>query len=312
MHGCFTYHGSRHEGARLFTDKSSMIPIITISGDIGGGKSAVAKSLSARLGFTVVGTGSIQREIAKKRGVTTLELNRISIEDPSVDAEIDNFVIDLGKTRSDLIVDSRLAWHFIPDSFKVFLVVDPLVGARRVFGDQRAEEENPTLEKTLENNRQRQSLEKARFKHLYQVDFRDFGNYDAVVDTSYSSPEAIADKLAELYRQALDGTPYPRFWAHPRRLLPSRDVGGYSSGELAEMRTSVRREGIHYGQPVELLCRDEAFVILDGHKRALAGQWENLALIPCAVLEYAAGGDGAPEPSWLSAWERALAAAPEA
>jgi len=288
-----------------------MIPIITISGDIGGGKSAVAKSLSARLGYTVVGTGGIQREIAKKRGITTLELNRISIEDPSVDAEIDNFVIELGKTRRDLIVDSRLAWHFIPDSFKVFLLVDPLVGAQRVFGDQRAEEENPTLEKTLDNNRQRQSLEKARFKQLYDVDFRDFGNYDVLVDTSYSSPESIADKLAELFRHALAGASYPRFWAHPRRLLPSRDVAEFTAEELTELWDSVQRDGMQYGQPVELLCRNQAFVIRDGHKRVLAGQWENLPLIPCTVLEYTESGHAVTKPSWVHAWNRALAGTPE-
>ena len=114
-----------------------MKKIVTLSGDIGGGKSSVARSLAQTLGYKMLATGTIQRSIARKRGLTTLELNELSVTDSSVDDEIDHYVIELGKSRDALVIDSRLAWHFIPDSFKVFLIVDPLIGAERVFNDQR-------------------------------------------------------------------------------------------------------------------------------------------------------------------------------
>jgi len=177
--------------------------IIALSGDIGGGKSSVAAALKAITGYEIIGTGAIQRTIAQQRGVTTLELNKISQTDRSIDDEIDNFVINLGKTGDKLIIDSRLAWHFIPSAFKVFLSVNPLLGAERVFNASRSDEDNPSVEITLENNAKRQAFEDERFYKLYGVKFREASNYDLVVDTSYDSPEQIAEQINRHFQQWL-------------------------------------------------------------------------------------------------------------
>jgi cytidylate kinase len=177
--------------------------IIALSGDIGGGKSSVAKALQEITGYDVIGTGAIQRTIAKKRGVTTLELNQISQTDRSIDDEIDNFVINLGKTGDKLIIDSRLAWHFIPNAFKVFLSVEPTIGAERVFNAERSDEDNPSLQSTLENNAKRQAFEDERFYKLYAIKFRELSNYDLVVDTSYNEPQLIAEKIKNHFEQWL-------------------------------------------------------------------------------------------------------------
>lgn len=171
--------------------------IITLSGDIGSGKSSVAAELKNLIGYEIIGTGKIQRAIAERRGLTTLELNKVSETDRSVDDEIDNYVINLGKTSDNLIIDSRLAWHFIPDAFKVYLSVEPIVGAERVFNASRSDENNPSLAVTLENNLKRQEFEDQRFYKLYNVHFRHQGNYDLVIDTSYNSPEAIAWQIKD-------------------------------------------------------------------------------------------------------------------
>ena len=177
--------------------------IIALSGDIGGGKSSVATALQQLTGYDIIGTGTIQRSIAQQRGLTTLELNKISQTDRSIDDEIDNFVINLGKTGDNLIIDSRLAWHFIPSAFKVFLSVNPLIGAERVFNASRSDEHNPSLQATLENNAQRQAIEDDRFGKLYNIQFREFGNYDLVVDTSEIAPELIAQQIKLHFEQWL-------------------------------------------------------------------------------------------------------------
>ena len=178
---------------------NSMKRIIALSGDIGGGKSSVATALKQLTGYEVIGTGAIQRAIAKRHGITTLELNQISQTDRSVDDEIDNYVINLGNTQDELIIDSRLAWHFIPNAFKVFLKVDPLIGAERVFNASRSEEHNPSLEITLENNAKRQMMEDERFYKLYNIRFRKQSNYDLVVDTSHDTPEQIAANIHQQF-----------------------------------------------------------------------------------------------------------------
>lgn len=179
----------------------TMKQIITLSGDIGSGKSSVAAELNRLTGYDIIGTGKIQRAIAERRGLTTLELNKISETDRSIDDEIDQFVITIGKTRDQLIIDSRLAWHFIPNAFKVYLSVDPMVGAERVFNASRSDENNPSLKATLQNNLKRQEFEDQRFFKLYNVHFRNHGNYDLVIDTSSDPPVQIAGKI----KSAFDG-----------------------------------------------------------------------------------------------------------
>ena len=198
--------------------------IIVMSGDIGSGKSSVAAALKLITGYDIIGTGTIQRAIAKKRGVTTLELNKISQTDRSIDDEIDSHVVEIGKTQNHLILDSRLAWHFIPEAFKVFLAVDPVVGAERVFNASRNDENNSSLEVTLENNLIRQTIEDERFHKLYNVNFRKYGNYDLIIDTSYTSPEAIAWKIKDCFDAWLSRSPYSSLWITPRKLLPTQSI----------------------------------------------------------------------------------------
>ena len=49
---------------------------ITITGDLGSGKSAVSNLLCERTGYDYVSTGRIQRQLAQEMGIDTLEMNR--------------------------------------------------------------------------------------------------------------------------------------------------------------------------------------------------------------------------------------------
>jgi CMP/dCMP kinase len=173
--------------------------IITLSGDIGSGKSATGKLLAQLTGFELLSTGSIQRSIATQLGITTLELNQRSATDRSVDDMIDQGTIELGNTRDKFIMDSRLAWHFIPEAFKVFLTVEPQIAGARVFNAGRAEEKHASIEAAIENNLSRQKLEQERFGNLYGVELRNHKNYDLVVDTSNITPEQVAQRIFEAY-----------------------------------------------------------------------------------------------------------------
>lgn len=189
---------------QLMAEKNVTKHIITLSGDIGGGKSSVATELQHLTGYDIIGTGKIQRAIAERRGLTTLELNKVSQTDKSVDDEIDSYVVELGQSKDRLIMDSRLAWHFIPSAFKVFLAVNPQVGAQRVFDASRSDEDNPSIARTLKNNQHRQALEDMRFRKLYTINFRDHGNYDLVIDTSKTPPNIIAQQIKDCFDQAIN------------------------------------------------------------------------------------------------------------
>ncbi|MCX7098216.1 MAG: AAA family ATPase [Methylococcales bacterium] len=247
--------------------------IIVMSGDIGSGKSSVAAALKALTGFDIIGTGTIQRAIATRRGLTTLELNKISQTDRSVDDEIDSYVVETGKTQDRLILDSRLAWHFIPTAFKVFLAVDPVVGAQRVFNASRNDEHNPTLAATLENNQKRQAIEDQRFHQLYNVKFRKYGNYDLIIDTSYTAPETIAQKIKDCFDAWLSHQAYPSLWVAPRKLLPTRPLDANATDAGQASQTAV-----------EVFVHDGFIYIWEGHHRTLAAQKAGCDLLPAKIL----------------------------
>ncbi len=260
-----------------------MKKIISISGDIGSGKSSVASVLKELTSYEIVGTGNIQRAIAEKRGITTLELNKISQTDRSVDDEIDSYVIKLGSNENNLIVDSRLAWHFIPDSFKVYLSVDPMIGSERVYQAKRSSEENTSLQQTFQNNLERQQLEDKRFSKLYSIRFRKYHNYDLVIDTSYTPPEKIAEQIKQCYDQWLTGKSAPQLWVNPKKLFPGQSnlANEESSDKILQ---SMKQQGYSIEHPVSVFCYQQCVFIWDGHKRTLVAEKLNIPLIPAYIL----------------------------
>ena len=113
---------------------------IAISGDLGSGKSTVCRLLKERLSFGSYSMGETWRRLAEKYQMTILELNRYSETHP-LDEEMDRDLTETGQAPGNMIFDSRLAWHFVPDSFKVHLVVDSRIAASRIYNDLRGQAE---------------------------------------------------------------------------------------------------------------------------------------------------------------------------
>jgi cytidylate kinase len=170
---------------------------ITITGKLGSGKSTVAKKLVEQYGFEIFSTGAILRAAAAERGMDVLELNKeLSAKldsDRSMDDLIDNTTIRVAAERKDdkLIFDSRMAWHFVPDSFKVFVTVAPCVAAERVMKDPRPGEPAEDVNELCAELVERSKVEQARFQALYGVDYYDYNNYNLVVDSSNRTPDEI-------------------------------------------------------------------------------------------------------------------------
>ena len=93
------------------------------------------------------------------------------------------------------IIDSRLAWHNIPESYAVRVTVDEEIAGQRVFNDQTrgSEDSYETLEEAIEKTRQRKLGEIERYKDRYGVDLADPKNYDLIVDSSNLTPEELAN-----------------------------------------------------------------------------------------------------------------------
>lgn len=171
--------------------------IITISGKPGSGKSTVAKETAKKLHLKHYSMGDFQREIAKKRGISMAELSRVEEKDRSIDEEVDRRQRELGKKEDNFVIDSRIGFHFIPNSFKVFLDVDFDTGAGRIFSQKRKGERFASLEDAKKEIKRRMDSERKRYKEYYGVDHHDMKNYDAVIDTTNSTVEQAVNEIAE-------------------------------------------------------------------------------------------------------------------
>ena len=111
---------------------------ITITGNLGSGKSTVGKLLSEKYGFEIYSTGKVQRELARQMNLSTLELNQLMMSDRKYDHMIDDETARISRENKDknIIFDSRLAWHFVEESYKVFVSVNLDVAAERIMKDQ--------------------------------------------------------------------------------------------------------------------------------------------------------------------------------
>lgn len=248
-----------------------MKEIVTLSGDIGGGKSSVARILSASLGYPIISAGGMQREIATSMGLTTLQLNEQSAKDRSVDDRIDAYTKMLGETRDHIIVDSRLAWHFIPAAFKVFLSVDAQVGAERVFTASRSEEQHHSLAHAVENNRSRTQLESSRFRALYGIELRDYRNYDLIVDTSWVQPDVVAATIERAFVARNNGQPHAHVWMCPQRLAAMPDAAG---GDTDSGKPALTLQALN-GQ----------FAVVSGRDAIAAAMAQGTALLPASLSQ---------------------------
>ena len=175
---------------------------ITISGKAGSGKSTVAKLLSEKLKLRHYSIGDLMRVMAKEKGMSLLELNKLAEKDKSIDFELDEKLKELGRAKDNFVVDGRLTAFFIPNAeARVFLDADDKVRAQRILKDRRQQEKSKNLKEAMGKIKKREESEKKRYKKYYKVDYLDKKLYNFVVDTTKFNPNQVVDKIMGFVKQ---------------------------------------------------------------------------------------------------------------
>ncbi|MBX2866409.1 nucleoside monophosphate kinase [Candidatus Kaiserbacteria bacterium] len=180
--------------------------IITIAGKPGSGKSTTAQKVAEALNYERFSSGDLFRSLSQERGVELYQGNKLAEEDTSIDEQVDAKLQELGETKEEMVIDSRMAWHWIPQSFKVYLDLDLETAAERILSgmdaERRAIEHIPDstqeyatqLEKRLES-------EAKRYLALYDQNPYDAAHYDLVVDTKVHNPDQVRELILEAYQK---------------------------------------------------------------------------------------------------------------
>lgn len=209
---------------------------ISLTGDLGSGKSTLCKILKEMYSAEVISVGTIQRSMAKDMGMTTCEFSHYMEQHPEIDNRFDDMIKSYDAVNDkSLLFDSRLAWNFVPSAMSVYVTTDLQVAAERVLAACREDERYSSLKEAMEKLSDRRRSELKRYSSIYGLDLNNIFNYDLVADSTTASPENIAELIASVYEDYLDGKHEKRAFISPKRLYPI--VGSEKDGNvIAEKR----------------------------------------------------------------------------
>lgn len=175
--------------------------IISLTGDLAAGKSRVTDLLKEELGYSIYRNGERFRALAAEMGMSVTEFNKYVEDHPEIDRKLESEATKYAETNQDFIIDARMGWYSVPESFKVYLKVDRDVGAQRAFNDEkRKKTENfATVEEYKIDMIKRANLEVERYYNLYGVRKDDMNNFDLVVDTTNLTIEEVKQKILDEY-----------------------------------------------------------------------------------------------------------------
>jgi predicted cytidylate kinase len=174
---------------------------VVLNGDLGSGKTTVSKLLAARLGIRRISVGELYRAMAEEQRMTALQINLHAELDDKIDYLVDQMQRDIAASGEQLIVDSRLAWHFFTDAVKVHLITDPDVAVTRVLGRPADTVESyDSVAQARVGLAQRSASERQRFQTRYGVDKSRLRNYDLVCDTTRATPDEVVNAIVRYLR----------------------------------------------------------------------------------------------------------------
>lgn len=175
--------------------------IIALSGDLAAGKGSVSEILIKDLNYGIYRNGAYARKLAEEMGLNITSFNEYLADHPEIDMQIEKSAAEYAKEHDNFIIDARLGWYAVPESFKVYLKVDINEAARRAFEDQKRKntEYFETIEEQKQDMIKRFKLENERYWNLYHVRKEDMSNYDLVIDTTNITAEETAEIIKKEY-----------------------------------------------------------------------------------------------------------------
>lgn len=183
--------------------------IITISGKPGSGKSSTADKVAELLGYARYSAGEEARKYIREHHMTLAEFNKKAEKDPNIDHKLDEALRNF-RDQQDIVIDSRLGFYWIPESFKVYLDLDIDVATARIYKDidlnagrLKSGEVAHSMSDVAQHVRERMENEKARYQALYGVNPYNTQHFDLIIDTSRHSPQTVATTVFDHYRKWL-------------------------------------------------------------------------------------------------------------
>ena len=235
---------------------------ITIAGDLGSGKSTVANHLINNINYRIESAGLIFRRLAEEHGMTAKEFNQFIESNPKYDNMVDDTIKEMGEKEENIIFDSRLAWFFVPKSFKIYMYVDVDTATERIFNDKgRISESYLDMATAKKEIIERRESEVLRYKTFYNIDINNYSNYDFIIDTSHATKDEVNDAVLNNFKAFEQGKEYDKILLSPKNLIIENNVENTDS------------------EDIEIEKRDGKFYVVKGFAKVRAALQEGKSLV---------------------------------
>jgi cytidylate kinase len=180
--------------------------IITICGGLGSGKSSTAKKVAEILGFQHFSSGDFFRQVGLELGLSINEVNKRAETDPKIDEMTDQKLRDM-RDKEKAVIDSRTAYHWIPESFKVYLDLPQEIAKDRVLNSikenklRMESEQISSAEEAYQKMQERFQSEQKRYWDLYKINNTEKNNFDLVIDTNKNNLEEVVNIIVTEYKK---------------------------------------------------------------------------------------------------------------
>ncbi len=258
---------------------------ITLAGDLGSGKSTVSDIIVSRTGAEYYATGLIARRVAEEHNIDVLEINKYMEIHPELDREIDDGLVALSDLDKTMVIDSRMAWHFVKGNFSVYLTTDIETSAVRIMRANRAQEKYACVEEAMTKIRERKASERKRYKEKYGVDCKDLFNYSLVIDTTKATPDEICDCILTSADMWCIDNNFRACYLSPLRL-------NYPADSLDIEKISEYSRCIELGKPIpkiKVFEYENDFYVSEGAESAVAYSLCDSTFVPCELVKGSVG-----------------------
>lgn len=243
---------------------------ITIAGELGSGKSTVSAYLLKNIDYRIESAGMIFRRLAEQHGMSAKEFNQFIESNPKYDNMVDDTIREMGEKEENIIFDSRLAWFFVPKSFKMYMYVDVDTAAERIFNDKDRVSESysdiATAKKEIIERRQSEIL---RYKTFYSADINNYKNYDFIIDTSHATKDEVNHLVLSSFKAFERGEQYTKVWLSPRNLDLSKNTDNQDDASFEE---------------IEIVKTDGKFYVFRGHDKVRTALEKGQSLVAIKAI----------------------------
>ena len=123
--------------------------IITIAGDHASGQGTLSNLLKEKYGYEIYRNGQYVRKLAKENNMSITQFQDYLKIHPELDRKIEQSAKEYADSRDNLIIDAKLGWYSVPESFKIYLKVDIKEAVKRAFMDENRKDTENYISKVL-------------------------------------------------------------------------------------------------------------------------------------------------------------------